>query len=158
MTPSARLATFAVLTAACSRNPAGANCGMAALTQPLAVKQSFAEGNVLTAMPDSAPATIPVRLVAGPAWRGTIDRGTTGWRVTVHGTMSSRIHVGYGVLVIDFHDTAIGVLAFEGNAVAGAPPLGTLAIGDSVLPLLGVRMDPAQLQDAACPLFPDSLR
>ena len=158
MMPRARLAVFAMLTAACSRNPAGANCAMAALTRPLAVKQSVAEGNVLTAIPDSAPATIPVRLVAGPAWRGTVDRGSTGWRVTTHGTVSPQVHVGYGVLVIDFHDAAVGVLAFEGNAVAGAPPLGTLAIGDSVLPLLGVRMDPAQLQDASCPLFPDSLR
>lgn len=158
MTHSAPLVALVVLTAACSRNPGAANCGMAALTRPLAVKQSFAEGNVLTAIPDSAPATIPVRLVAGPAWRGTVDRGTSGWRVTAHGVVSSQVHVGYGVLVIDFHDAAVGVLAFEGNAVAGAPPLGTLAIGDSVLPLLGVRMDPAQLQDAACPLFPDSLR
>ena len=36
--------------------------------------------------------------------------------------------------------------------------LGRLAIGDTVVPLLGVRLDPAAIQNARCPIFPDSLR
>ena len=113
---------------------------------------------MLTAVPDATPANVAVRLVAGPAWRGTVAAEGSGWRVTTHGTVSGRAHVGYGVLVVDFHGTPLGVLAFDGHSVAGAPALGTLAIGDTVVPLLGVRIDPQVLQDPRCPVFPDSLR
>jgi hypothetical protein len=147
-----------ILAAACSRKAGSASCGIEALTRPLAVKQSFAEGNVLTTVPDETPATLAVRLVAGPAWQGTVAKDGTGWRVSTHGVVSKEAHVGYGVLVIDFHDAPLGVLAFDGHSVAGAPDLGTLAIGDTVVPLLGVRIDPRVLQDPPCPVFPDSLR
>jgi|ERR1035437_2371968 hypothetical protein len=144
--------------AACARSASSPTCGIAALTRPLAVKQSFAEGNVLTVLPDATPATLAVRLVAGPAWRGSVVRDRTGWRVTTHGVVSKGAHVGYGVLVVDYHDLPLGVLAFDGHAIAGAPDLGTLAIGDTVVPLLGVRIDPQAVQDPRCPVFPDSLR
>jgi hypothetical protein len=158
MLPRPRPAALLLLAAACSRNPGSASCGIEALTRPLAVKQSFAEGNVLTSVPDTMPRGIPIRLVAGPAWRGTVEPDGSGWRITTHGTVSRSAHVGYGVLVIDFHDTPLGVLAFDGHAVTGAPHLGTLAIADTVVPLLGVRIDPQLLQDPRCPVFPDSLR
>jgi hypothetical protein len=147
-----------MLAAACTRVPGSASCGIEALTRPLAVKQSFAEGNVLTVVPDSTPAALAVRLVAGPAWQGTVVAGGNGWHVTTHGAVSGTARVGYGVLVVDFHDTPLGVLAFDGHSVAGATALGTLAIGDTVVPLLGVRIDPQVLQDPRCPVFPDSLR
>ncbi|HEY8061475.1 MAG TPA: hypothetical protein VID74_01700 [Gemmatimonadales bacterium] len=158
MPPRPRSVALLMLAAACTRVPGSASCGIQALTRPLAVKQSFAEGNVLTAVPGATPATVVVRLVAGPAWRGTVAAEGSGWRVTTHGAVSGRAHVGYGVLVLDFHDAPLGVLAFDGHAVAGAPTLGMLAIGDTVVPLLGVRVDPQVLQDSRCPVFPDSLR
>lgn len=158
MPPRPRPVALLMLAAACTRTPGSASCGIEALTRPLAVKQSFAEGNVLTVVPDATPANVAVRLVAGPAWRGTVAAEGSGWRVTTHGTVSGSAHVGYGVLVVDFHGTPLGVLAFDGHSVAGAPALGTLAIGDTVVPLLGVRIDPQVLQDPRCPVFPDSLR
>ena len=158
MMPRPTLAALLMLTAACSRSPGSASCGIAALTRPLAVKQSFAEGNELTVVPENAPASLAVRLVAGPAWHGTVSPDGTGWKVTTIGQVSSEAHVGYGVLVIDFHNAPLGVLAFDGHAIAGAPNLGSLVIGDTVVPLLGVRIDPQVLQDPRCPVFPDSLR
>jgi hypothetical protein len=158
MPPRPHPVALLMLAAACTRTPGSASCGIEALTRPLAVKQSFAEGNVLTVVPDATPATVVVRLVAGPAWRGAVAADGSGWRVTTHGAVSARAHVGYGVLVVDFHDTPLGVLVFDGRSVAGAPALGMLAIGDTVVPLLGVRIDPHVLQDPKCPVFPDSLR
>jgi hypothetical protein len=158
MPPRPRSVALLMLAAACTRVPGSASCGIQALTRPLAVKQSFAEGNVLTAVPSATPATEADLLVAGPAGRGTVAAEGSGWRVTTHGAVSGRAHVGYGVLVVDFHDAPLGVLAFDGHAVAGAPTLGMLAIGDTVVPLLGVRVDPQVLQDSRCPVFPDSLR
>jgi hypothetical protein len=145
--------------AGCDRRTGSASCGLDALTGALAVKQSFAEGHVLTALPDSAPPSLAVRLVVGPAWNASVtsDSGSR-WRVMTHGTVSREAQVGYGVAIVDYHDNVLGVLAFNGHSVRGAPALGTLVIGDTVVPLLGVRIDPAAVQSPRCPIFPDSLR
>lgn len=144
---------------ACNRGAGSASCGIDALTGPLAVKQSFAEGHLLLDLPSVAPATLAVRLVAGPAWHATVTSDSLGhWHVIARGTVDRAAQIGYGVAVIDFHDDALGVLAFDGHTVRGAPDLGTLAIGDTIVPLLAVRIDPAAIQSAKCPLFPDSLR
>lgn len=148
---------FATLTA-CDRSGGSVACGLDALTGPLAVKQSFAEGQSLTTMPGVVPSGLPVRLVAGPAWHGTVLDSAGRWQVTTHGTVSKQASVGYGVLVVDYHDTPLGVFAFDGRNIVGASKLGTLAIGDTIVPLLAVRVNPAVLQHTTCPFFPDSLR
>ena len=133
-------------------------CGLDALTGPLSVKQSFAEGRSLTTLPDAVPSGLPVRLVAGPAWHGTVVDSGGHWHITTHGVVSKQASVGYGVLVVDFHDTPLGVFAFDGRTIVGASKVGTLAIGDTIVPLLAVRINPAVLQHTTCPFFPDSLR
>jgi hypothetical protein len=144
---------------ACDRSTGSAGCGIDALTGPLAVKQSFAEGHSLLDLPSVAPATLAVRLVAGPAWHATVTSDSVGhWHVAARGSVDRAAQIGYGVAVIDFQDRTLGVLAFDGHTVRGAPDLGTLAIGDTTVPLLGVRIDPAAVQSTSCPLFPDSLR
>ena len=145
--------------AACGRSGGSASCGLDAFTKPLAVKQSFTRGNAVTVVPEATPTGLAVRLVAGPAWHGAVSKDSTGgWRVTTRGAVSSTADIGYGVVVFDFHNVPLGVLAFPGRSVAGASDLGSLAIGDTVVPLLGVRVDPAALSDIRCPVFPDSLR
>ena len=152
-------ALLIVAIAGCEKGAGSASCGIDALTAPLAVKQSFAEGNALAELPATVPAAVPIRLVAGPAWRGTVTSDGNGhWAVTTHGTVSREAHVGFGVLVVDYHDNSIGVLAYDGHSVPGARDFGTLAIGDTVVPLLGVRISPTAIQNAKCPVFPDSLR
>ena len=145
--------------AACDKSAGSVSCGIDAITGPLVVKQSFAKGAALAEVPGELPATLPIRLVAGPAWHGTVARDSTGgWLVTMHGTLSKKVRVGYGVLIFDYHDTALGVLAYDAQTIRGATGLGRLAIGDTIVPLLGVRIDPAAIQNAKCPFFPDSLR
>ena len=145
--------------AACDKNSGSVSCGIDAFTGPLVVKESFGSGAALAAAPSAMPAGLPVRLVAGPAWHSTVSLDSaSGWLVTTHGTLSKQAHVGYGVLVVDFQNRALGVLAFDAKTIRGAPGLGRLAIGDTVVPLLGVRIDPARIQNASCPVFPDSLR
>jgi hypothetical protein len=144
---------------ACDRNAGSVTCGIDAFTGPLVIKESFGKGAALVSVPGAAPSGLPVRLVAGPAWRGTVATDSSGgWLVTTHGTLSSQAHVGYGVLVVDYDNRALGVLAYDARAIRGAPGLGHLAIGDTVVPLLGVRVDPAAFQSLKCPVFPDSLR
>jgi len=143
---------------ACERGGTSVSCGINALVRPLAVKNAFASGGALAATPEFAPAAVPVRLVAGPAWRGEVVADSTGWHVTVRETVAAAASVGYGVLVIDQNDAPLGVLVFDGRVIRGAAQLGGVALRDTVVPLLGVRIDPAALQDARCPLFPDSLR
>jgi len=143
----------------CEKGAGSASCGIDALTAPLAVKQSFAEGNALAELPGTVPTAVPIRLVAGPAWRGTVaSEGQGHWAITTHGSVSKEARVGFGVLVVDYHDNVLGVLAYDGHSVYGARDFGTLAIGDTVVPLLGVRISPAAIQNPKCPVFPDSLR
>ena len=65
--------------------------------------------------------------------------------------------VTFGVLLIDPHGQGRGVVLFQTPIVEGAPGIGTVSTGDTLVPLVGLRVDPAMVQDARCPLFPDSL-
>jgi hypothetical protein len=143
----------------CSRGTGSAACGIAALTGPLAIKQSFSEGNALSVVPEFAPATLPVRLVAGPVWRGTVTPDSTGgWTIQTKGAVSRLAGIGYGVLVVNGQFRSLGVLIYEGRVFRGGLTLGHLMIRDTVVPLLGVRIDNAAVTNGQCPLFPDSLR
>jgi hypothetical protein len=61
------------------------------------------------------------------------------------------------VLVLDQNGKARGVLLYEGIPVEGAPEIGTVSLGDSTVPLIGIQLDPAKIEDPACPLFPDTV-
>ena len=154
-----RVALLATGLAACGKSDGSATCGIASLTGPLVVKESFGKGNSLSRPPEQMPPTIHVRLVAGPAFLATVEPSDSGgWLVKSGTRLSPLAKPGYGVLIVDFHGVTQGVLVFDGRAVAGAPDLGRLAIGDTVLPLLGVSLDPTTMEDPKCPVFPDSTR
>ncbi|MBK8005892.1 MAG: hypothetical protein IPK12_18745 [Gemmatimonadetes bacterium] len=48
-------------------------------------------------------------------------------------------------------------MLFEAEPIKGAPPIGRVAVDTLMLPLLGIQLDPARVEDPRCPLFPDSL-
>lgn len=138
-------------------NGGNAACGIAALTAPLVVKESFARGNMLRRAPDSFPPSLPVRVVAGPLIDGILHhQDSTGVALGVEGTIPPGAHPGYGVLVVDLHQIPLGVLLFDGYPIPSAGILGTLAVGDTTLPLLGVRIDLKAMEDPKCPLFAKS--
>jgi hypothetical protein len=147
---------IALTLAACGKSSGGgsAACGIAALTGPLAVKDAFARGNMLNVLPDSVPASLPVRVVAGPLIDGFLKhRDSTGLAFTVEGKIPAGALPGYGVLLVDATTRPLGILLFDGRAVPGAKMLGTVTVRDSALPLLGIRINLAEFQDPKCPLF-----
>jgi hypothetical protein len=60
-------------------------------------------------------------------------------------------------MLVDGQERTRGVMLYEGDPVQGAPRLGTVSVGGATVPLLGVQVDPAKVEDPRCPFFPDSL-
>jgi hypothetical protein len=95
--------------------------------------------------------------VAGPALPSIVGRSDSLLVIGVEGSIPPSIRPGYGVLVLDTGEKARGVMLFEGLPVEGAPQIGTVTVGDSTLPLIGIQLDPARIEDPRCPFFPDSV-
>ncbi|MBK6494010.1 MAG: hypothetical protein IPG05_02735 [Gemmatimonadetes bacterium] len=151
--------TFVLALAACSGGGGGGSvsCGIASLTGPLVAKEAFAKGNSLVAPPDSIPASVPLRIVAGQALRGHVTSADSlGWHLSSPDTIADGTPVGFGVLLVDRQGVTLGALVYEGVSIPGAPILGDLTLRDTIVPLLGVRVDRRQIEDPKCPLFPDS--
>jgi hypothetical protein len=155
-----RLLIVLVLAAACTRpegrgNPA---CGIAALAAPNAVLEAFTvPQQSLSVPPARLPERTVARLAAGPAFPALVGRSDSGVVVGVEGTLPPQSAPAFGVLVVQRGGSTQGVLLFEGTPVEAAPHLGLVSVGGKNLPLFGVEVDMAGIQDARCPLFPDSL-
>jgi hypothetical protein len=48
-------------------------------------------------------------------------------------------------------------MLYEGTPVEGAPQIGTVTVGATTLPLIGIQVDPSRIEDPRCPFFPDSV-
>ncbi len=150
---------FIVSLAACGKSAGGgsATCGIAALTGPLAVKEAFARGNMLETIPDSVPASLPVRVVAGPLLDGVLrSHDSAGLAFMVEGRIPVGALPGYGVILVDPRSKPLGILLFDGVAVTNAHLLGTVTVRDSALPLIGIRIDLKGYEDPKCPLFAEA--
>lgn len=128
-------------------------CGIAALTGPLVALEGFARGDGLSEAPTTTPPRLPARFVAGPLVSSLVSRGDSGLIAAIDAPTPEGNRPGFGVMLTDRDGTAIGILVYDGTAVRGAVQLGTLQVGDSTLPLLGVRVTPSTIEDARCPLF-----
>jgi hypothetical protein len=51
----------------------------------------------------------------------------------------------------------MGVMIFEGDPVEGAPRIGDVSVGSDRVPLIGVQVDPARIEDPNCRFFSDSV-
>jgi hypothetical protein len=153
-----------VALAACHRSSgskssaSAATCGLAALAGPTALLGQFGiAGQTLDAPPRKIPERLAVRLVAGPAYPAIVGRSDSLLVVGVNGALPPNVKPGFGVLILDPSSTARGVLLYEGAPVEGAPQIGTVSIDNSSVPLLGIQVDPAKIEDPRCALFPDSV-
>jgi hypothetical protein len=149
-----------LLLAACSRSPdrESAACGLAALAGPTALLSQFSvPDQTLGSPPRRLPDRLVVRLVAGPAYPAIVGRSDSLWIIGVEGGLPSRVKPGFGVLILDQGDKARGVLLYEGTPVEGAPEIGTVSVGNETVPLIGIQLDPAKIEDPRCPFFPDSV-
>lgn len=133
-------------------------CGLTAVVGPTVLLNEFATPNqTLATAPAQLPERLAARLAAGPAYSAIVGRADSQWVIGVDGALPPGTNLRFGVLVLDQKGAPLGVMLYEGSAVEGAPPIGTVSAGAFVVPLLGVRVDPARIQDERCPLFPDSL-
>ena len=148
------------LAAACGRGEGGgrAACGLAALAGPTALLTQFGIPNqTLSEPPRQLPERLVVRQVAGGAYPAVVGRTDSLLVVGVEGSLPAKARPGFGVLVVDQQERTRGVMLYEGDPVEGAPRLGNVSIGTTTVPLIGIQVDPSKVEDANCPLFPDSL-
>lgn len=153
----------ALLVAACGRSsdkgPAGAAaCGLAALAGPTALLAQFSvPDQTLASPPRNLPEKLVVRLVAGPVYPAIVGRSDSLWVIGVEGRLPPNVKPGFGTLILDKSGKTRGVLLYEGAPVEGAPQLGTVSVGNATVPLIGIQLDPAKIEDPRCPIFPDSV-
>lgn len=144
----------------CER-PAGgsrAACGLASLAGPTALLTQFSvPQQTLSEPPGDLPERLVTRFVAGGAYPSIVGHTDSTLVVGVDAALPPEARVGFGVLIVDLEDRARGVMVFEGDPVEGAPRLGEVSIGSTSVPLLGIQLDPAKIEDANCPFFPDSV-
>lgn len=156
-----RLLLLLALVPACGKPPAqggGAACGLAALAGPTALLTQFGvPRQTLSRAPARLPERMVARVVAGPALVALVGRADTLLVIGVEGTIPPAIKPGYGVLVLDQSEKARGLVLYEGLPVEGAPTIGTVNVGAISLPLIGIQVDPAKIEDPRCPFFPDSV-
>lgn len=156
--PLRRALLLLVVLAGCA-HPAGGGvtCGLAAVFGPLAILGEFSTpGQTLATPPAALPGKLPVRLVAGPALPAVVGRDHAKWLIGVIGAPPPKFRAGYGVLVEDTTLQALGIVVYEGEVVRGAPVIGSVILADSTVPLIGVSLLPSRVEDARCPIFPDS--
>jgi hypothetical protein len=141
-----------------SADRGSAACGLAALAGPTALLTQFSvPRQTLSAPPQKLPDRLVTRAVAGPALPAIVGRADSRLVIGVEGTIPPTIKPGYGVLVLDPQERARGVMLYEGTPVEGAPQIGTVSVGAATLPLIGIQLDPARIEDPHCPFFPDSV-
>jgi hypothetical protein len=135
-----------------------AACGLAALAGPTALLTQFSvPRQTLSVPPRDLPERLVARVVAGPALPSIVGRTDSLLVIGVEGAVPSTVKPGYGVLVLDTTARARGLMLYEGTPVEGAPQIGTVTVGSATIPLIGIQLDPARIEDPRCPFFPDSV-
>jgi hypothetical protein len=86
-----------------------------------------------------------------------VGRADSLWIIGLQGQLPVNVKAGYGVLIQDLTGKARGVMLYEGTPVEGAPEIGSVSVGEGNVPLIGIQLDPAKIEDPNCPLFPDSV-
>jgi len=153
-------ATLVPLLAGCGRSGSGgsAECGLAAVAGPGTLLNQFTiPRQTLGTAPTKLPPRLVARLAAGPSYPAIVGRTDSTWIIGVEGALPKGANVGFGVLVLDPADRAKGVMLFQGLPIEGAPQIGTVSVGDTTVPLIGVQADPARYENPRCPFFPDSV-
>ncbi|HEX5818140.1 MAG TPA: hypothetical protein VFY20_04635 [Gemmatimonadales bacterium] len=141
-----------------TRRGSSPTCGIAALAGPTALLEEFrTPQQTLSEPPSRLPERTVARVAAGPALAAILGRSDSGLVVGVEGTLPPNSQPAFGVLVTQKGGATKGVMLYEGDPVEGAPRLGIVSIGGRTLPLLGIEVDMARIEDPNCPLFPDSL-
>jgi hypothetical protein len=160
MSLTMRLLPLLLLGAACERSSTAgsAMCGLAMLAGPTKLLTEFqVPDQTLSTPPRNLPERIVARFVAGPAVPAIVGRTDSLLVIGVDASPPANTRPGFGVLLVDTEESARGVMIYEGDPVEGAPRLGEISLGSSAVPLIGIQVDPARIEDPTCQFFPDSV-
>jgi hypothetical protein len=139
-----------------------ANCGIAAMVGPSALLNQFTIPRMtLSRAPSRMPERLPARIAASAAFSSVVGRSSEAdslLLIGVEGNPPANFVLGFGVLVTDPDGTPKGVMLYEGPPIEAAPQLGTVNVGPTTAPLIGVEAASAVYEDPTCGAFPDSLR
>ncbi|HSE51466.1 MAG TPA: hypothetical protein VLB00_04715 [Gemmatimonadales bacterium] len=154
----APLAALLVLGGCDAKNSGSYGCGISAVAgQSLLLEEFTRPGKTLSAPPSNIPGTLPVRVALGPALRAVAGRTDSVLVIGLEGALPPTPAVDWGILIVSPAGIVQGVLLYQGDPIQGSPRIGTINAGERNLPLVGLRTDIANFQDASCPVFPDSL-
>lgn len=155
MRPVALVLLAAATVAGCAERPGSALCGISLLATPAVITEQFGvPRQTLGAPPRNLPERLPVRFAADALTSGVVGRTDSTIVIGVEGPAPAASVPGFGVLVTDMQGAVQGLMIFEGDPIPGAPPLGSVQVGERTVPLLGVRADFARIEDPRCPIFP----
>jgi hypothetical protein len=155
---SAMVVLTVSLLGACGKAGAGASCGFATVAGSTLLLSEFTRpGQTLSAPPRTLPERLVARVVAGPAYPAEVGRSANALVVGIEGALPAKVTPGFGVLILDLSGSARGVMLYESRPIRDAPQLGTVTVGQKTIPLLGIQLDPARIEDPRCPFFPDSI-
>ena len=144
-----------LIASGCAERGGSTVCGIVQLASPAVILEQFTvPRQTLSFPPRSLPEEVAVRFAAGPVVRGLVGITDSLMVVGVDEPMPGAGVPGFGVVVTDLSGGVQGVMIFEGDPLPGAPELGTVQLGDRTVPLIGVRMNFARIEDPRCPLFP----
>ncbi len=143
---------------ACAGADAPPVCGLNAVVGPTVLLDQFNVPNqTLIRAPARLPEKLVARLAVGPAFSAIVGRADSEIVVGVNGALPANTTITFGVLVVDPAGKSLGVMLYELAPIDGAPRIGSVSVGNLVVPLIGIQLDASRIQDARCPLFPDSV-
>jgi hypothetical protein len=160
MSPHLRFLPLLLALAACDREGSvgQAKCGLAMVAGPTTLLSQFSiAGQTLSEPPRALPERLVARYVAGGAYPAVVGRTDSLLVIGVDAALPANARPGFGVLVVDQSEKTRGMMIYEGDPVEGAPRLGEVSLGSGAVPLIGVQVDPAKIEDPNCPFFPDSV-
>src|SRR5262245_3537290 len=130
-----------LLAVACGGKTGNSACGITALAGATMLLDQFSvPEQTLSSTPRTVPTVLPVRLAAGPAWRGLVTAAADStWIVKVEGQLPSQTKPGFGVLVVTTSGTASGVMLYTGPPVARAPVVGSVTADTMTIPLIALQ-------------------
>lgn len=141
--------------AGCGERSPGAACGISSLAGAVMILDQFSTpGQALGGPPRNMPEEVAVRVAAGPVVRALVGRIDSLLVIGVDEALPATPIPGFGVVITTLAGTVQGVVLFEGTSITGAPHLGTVQVGTREIPLIGLRVDLARIEDPKCPLFP----
>jgi hypothetical protein len=154
------LAGLVLVIGACEGRAGGASpmCGVAMLAGPTQLLSEFQVPNqTLSSPPRTLPERLVARFVAGPAAPAIVGHTDSLLVIGIDATPPPGTQPGFGVLVVDPEERIKGLMLYEGDPVEGAPRIGSVSLGATTLPLIGIQLDPARIEDPNCRFFPDSV-